>query len=807
MTACARPGCAGEIDSGYCNVCGYPPEPAGAPERPLVAAEGAPGADGGGADGGSCQRPGCGGTMDGGYCDWCGLAAVQGPEELLGVAADPAAPGPDVPASSSAAGAAPSANTASGSRGTSTVRRLSTSTATATAGRSVNATGSGGSRGNLGAGLVEIPSVPYRDPQSVLLVDPEVPERKRFCAHCDNPVGRSRGSRPARTEGFCPHDGKPYSFTPKLWPGNLVAGQYLVAGCIAHGGLGWIYLAQDKNVSDRWVVLKGLLDAGDESAMAAAIAERRFLAEVEHPKIVKIYNFVEHDDFGYIVMEYVGGESLREVRTRHREEEGSPLPVAQAIAYVLEILPAIGYLHHRGLLFCDFKPDNVIQTEEQLKLIDLGGVRGSDDAVSDLYGTVGYQAPEVPHTGASVVSDLYTVARTLAVLTVDFAGFQDEKRYAVRLPARKGVPAFQRYESFHRFLQKATATDPTTRFQSAGEIAEQLVGVLRQVVAIDGGSPVPAPSTLFSAELGAEPDALPWQQLPVPAVDPNDPASGVLATLALVGADQRQALLDTVARSAELSLFIARSAIDAGEFAAAARELDSEEARQSGWRAAWWRAVLSLAEGRGADAVSFFAAVDRELPGELAPKVALAACLEQAEGEDVSRELQHAARYYGLVAATDPGYASASFGLARVAMRLGDREEAVSALRRIPRSSSAWVDAQITLCRVQCAPLQGEMPQVGDLVATSDVLAGLALENSVRLPLVRDLHQHALTMLVEGRTPPDDGVQLMGAELAEHAQRAALERTFRSLAKLAPTDEDRYVLVDQANACRPRTLT
>ena len=381
----------------------------------------------------------------------------------------------------------------------------------------------------------------------------------------------------------------------------------------------------------------------------------------------------------------------------------------------------------------------------------------------------------MPESGASVASDLYTVARTLAVLTIDFAGFQDEKRYAVRLPARQDVPVFQRYESFHRFLQKATATDPTTRFQSAGEMAEQLVGVLRQVVATDGGTPAPAPSTLFSAELGAVPDGLPWDQLPVPAVDPNDSASGVLATLALVGSDQRPALLETVPRSPELSLFIARSAIEAGEFTEAARELDTEEARQSGWRAAWWRAALSLAEGRGADAVSFFTAVDRELPGELAPKLALAACLEQAEGEDVGRELRNAARYYGIVAATDPGYASASFGLARVAMRLGDREEAVSALRRIPRSSSAWVDAQIMLCRVQCEPIGDEMPQVSDLVATSQVLGGLVLENSVRLPLVRNLHQHALAMLLDGRAPPDESVHLMGAEFEEQAQRAALE--------------------------------
>jgi serine/threonine-protein kinase PknG len=729
--------------------------------------------------------------MDGGYCDQCGLAPA-GPSQKVSAPAAPVAPPPAV-------------NTSSSSRGTSTVRRISTSTLTS--GRSVSATGSGGSRGNLGAGLVEMPSVPFRDPQSVLLVDPEVPERKRFCAHCEQPVGRSRGARPARTEGFCPHDGKAYSFTPKLWPGDLVNNQYLVAGCIAHGGLGWIYLAQDTKLSDRWIVLKGLLDAGDESAMSAAIAERRFLAEVEHPNIVKIHNFVEHDDFGYIVMEYVGGGSLRELRTRHRDEEGVPLPVAQAIAYVLEILPAIGYLHRRGLLFCDFKPDNVILTEEQVKLIDLGGVRRSDDADSDLYGTVGYQAPEVPESGASIASDLYTVGRTLAVLTIDFAGFQDEKRYAVRLPPRQDVPVFQRYESFYRFLQKATGADPSTRFQTAAEMAEQLVGVLRQVIATDGGSPAPAPSALFSSELGASPDACPWQFLPVPAVDPSDPASGVLATLALVGAEQRQSLLETVPRSPEVSLFIARTAIDDADYAAAALELGSEEARQSGWRAAWWRGVLSLAEGRQADARSYFAAVDAELPGELAPKLALAVCFEEAAEEGGSQALSNAARHYGTVAATDPGYASASFGLARVSVQLGDREEAISALQRIPRSSSSYVTAQVALCQVQCAPLQGEMPHVADLIATSEVLNGLALESSVRLPLLRDLHQLALVMLLEGSAQPDEQVQLMGAVLNEVGQRTAVEQTYRSLAKLAPSDEERYALVDRANSFRPHTLT
>ena len=62
-------------------------------------------------------------------------------------------------------------------------------------------------------------------------------------------------------------------------------------------------------------------------------------------------------------------------------------------------------------------------------------------------------------------------------------------------------------------------------------------------------------------------------------------------------------------------------------------------------------------------------------------------------------------------------------------------------------------------------------------------------------------------MLLDEQTPADPSVRLMDAEFEEQAQRAALERAFRSLAKLAATEEDRYALVDQANACRPRTLT
>ncbi|WP_276206851.1 serine/threonine protein kinase, partial [Streptomyces niveiscabiei] len=260
----------------------------------------------------SCQRPGCEGAYEdvgGGelYCDTCGLAPVVSATGMVG---SPATSGITPSPSSTSSQSSRSRRSVSG--------RLSRSLSGKASNRSVSVRSSGASAGSsgrarLGAGLVSVPQVPKPDPRAMVLDNPEVPERKRFCSRsdCGAPVGRSRGERVGRTEGFCTKCGHPYSFVPKLKSGDVVHGQYEVAGCLAHGGLGWVYLAVDRAVSDRWVVLKGLLDTGDQDAMEAAISERRFLAEIEHANIVRIYNFVEHLDQrtgsldGYIVMEYV----------------------------------------------------------------------------------------------------------------------------------------------------------------------------------------------------------------------------------------------------------------------------------------------------------------------------------------------------------------------------------------------------------------------------------------------------------------------------------------------------------------------
>ncbi|GAB98402.1 serine/threonine protein kinase PknG, partial [Kineosphaera limosa NBRC 100340] len=547
-----------------------------------------------------------------------------------------------------------------------------------------------GRRASLGAGLTSVPTAPALDPADAVMTDPVVPEDRRFCPSCGAPVGRGSGDAPGRTEGYCSQCRNPYSFTPKLSPGDLVGGQYEVVGCLAHGGLGWIYLARDKNVSDRWVVLKGLLNAGDADALAAAVAEQRFLAQVEHPLIVEVYNVVTQEGAAYTVMEYVGGHSLKELlKDRMAANAGryDPLPVPYALAFVLEILPAFAYLHDLGLLYCDFKPDNLLQVGESVKLIDLGGVRRIDDLDSPIYGTVGYQAPEIAELGPSVASDIFTIGRTLAVLTNEFRGYQS--RYATTLPPTSNMPAFARHDAFYRLVAKCCAPDPADRFQTIEELRGQLYGVLRQVVADQRGSGAAGqtiPSTLFEAPV-ATGDSLGWWELPALRVDEHDPMIGWLQTIQESDPQRRdRELAQAPDQSAEVLLERARTALYAGNHEQVAQHTDAVLAADPwDWRAVWLMGLDALSRDDHTAAAAAFGTVYEQIPGELAPRLALALTRE------LSGESEAAERDYLVCLRTDGAYASvASFGLARLRSARRDIRGAITALDLVPPASAAF---------------------------------------------------------------------------------------------------------------------
>ncbi|MEV4320375.1 serine/threonine protein kinase [Actinocrispum sp. NPDC049592] len=324
----------------------------------------------------------------------------------------------------------------------------------------------------LGAGLVDVPVMPYRDPTAAIMRNPMVAEEARFCVGCFSPVGRSDGRRPGDAEGRCFQCGTPFSFVPKLQTGDVVGAVYEVMGCLSYGGQGWIHLAKDHRRGE-WVVLKGMIHTGNPEALAAAMAEQQFLREVDHPNVVKIHDFVWHEraKTNFLVMEYLGGPTLRDIALNHYNQTRRALPDEQVIAYGLEILSAFGYLHSVGLLYCDLKPSNVLQVRDQVKLIDLGGMRRIGDNKSPLIHTAGFAAPELGSYGPSIASDLYAVGRTMAALSTDF-----ESRSAADMNFTH-TPSLSPY---HRVLEWATHPDPAHRPRSAEVMAHHLKKCLTQ---------------------------------------------------------------------------------------------------------------------------------------------------------------------------------------------------------------------------------------------------------------------------------------------------------------------------------------
>lgn len=670
---------------------------------------------------------------------------------------------------------------------------------------------SGGGRGRLGAGVVTVPPVPRGDPADAVLPDPRVPEHQRFCGNvdCNRPVGRSRDGSPGPTEGSCGVCGTRFSFVPRLSRGDLIGGQYEVRGCIAHGGLGWIYLATDRNVHNRWVVLKGLVHSSDPAAMAAAEAEALALAEVEHPNIVRIHNFVNHADttgtaVGYIVMEYVGGISLKQIRNARN----GPLPPAHAVAYIVEIAPALGYLHDQGLAYCDFKPDNVMQADEQLKLIDLGATVAMDDHDCVIYGTRGFQAPEIAHTGPTVASDIYTVGRTLATLVADLPRSSDV------LPGRDEVPAFAEHESLYRAVRRATEADPARRFPTIAELVDQLTGVLHEIAAADSGSPRPRISRHFSPQraiyaAGADAPPAPASviaALAVPRVDPADPGAALLATTSGTPPTQLEQTLQyamggsaPLRASVEIPLRLVRAALESGVPADARRRIgELASVIPDDWRLRWYRGQCALLEGDVDAAAADFEKVLDQLPGELDPKLALAAAAELRGDHDV------AVRHYTTVWRTSHTFYSAAFGLARYRARSGDRAGAVQVLDQITPASAHFTLAGTAAIDVLLAGRSSEDLDEDTLRDVDRRACALALESTARRAGVRlKVFDAALDWLAAGHAP--SATHLLGAEFDVAGIRTGMEQCYRTLARETTDLWERVTLVEQANAVRPRT--
>ncbi|MGX1885283.1 tetratricopeptide repeat protein [Streptomyces sp. NPDC055287] len=691
--------------------------------------------------------------------------------------------------------------------------------------------------------LMDLPLVEVPDP--ALLVEPVEDQPTSHAMRCGNPdctelIGV------VTAEGRC-SCGTPYALQPQLSLDDVLADQYQVVGPIAHGGLGWVYLAEDAQLYNRPVALKGLRNPHSSLAREVALRERRHLTDLNHKDIIRVINYATHRPTGtdYIVMEFAGGMALHQIAERiARDEEpfAGPRVHEFIVSYGIRILDALGYLHtHERKVYGDMKPDNVMHCGDGIKIIDVGGVRefGAPGPYTDLY-----KGPEVEDDGrAHPQSDLYSVGVTLRELA-------DSAHH----PA-PGLGA----ESLRRALARATEEEPRNRFATAAEMSLQLRGVIRELRSLRLGTETFEPSRLFEPAsaaldggLGEAPALDRWAYgihelplnaarpspdevaagLPVPKTDPDDPQAASLARISYDAPGLLQLLADWTP-STELHLLRCRLHLGLARRGSARRTRRRAHHHEQAlaelglaaalvgdmaphdWRLRWHTGLLHLGHDRIAEAREEFDLVYDSLPGEYAPKLALGYCHERLGEPDRARD------YYEAVWLRNHSLGSAAFGLARIHLAREEREKALDILEHVPKDSRHRTAARTAIVRILAGrrPPHGAPPPLESLVTALARVTRLREEEGLtdRHAVLR-LETHIREVVLDwvcGAPGEQAGragrlarlrERVQDEDLTENRLRRRLEEAYRGLSQQAG-DVRAHALLDLANGIRPLRWT
>ncbi len=279
---------------------------------------------------------------------------------------------------------------------------------------------------------------------------------------------------------------------------STVRGQHLIGqeigSCIlekqlGHGGSSAVFLAQSRS-SDEKVAVKVFLPRSTMDKQTQKNFYRRFLreaqaaSELDHPNILSIYAYGEHNGLPYIVMPYMPGGTLSEYIAKH-----GPLSLSEAQQYLEQISSALNYAHEHGRVHCDVKPANILLDDQgHVVLSDFGIVRSMQPDTEStlqsiksseiLMGTPDYISPEQA-LGQELDgrSDVYSLAVTLFFLLAGRPPFKAESSIAMALmhvhekPPALGMMRADITPQINSVIGKALSKRPEERFQTAGEFS------------------------------------------------------------------------------------------------------------------------------------------------------------------------------------------------------------------------------------------------------------------------------------------------------------------------------------------------
>ena len=308
-------------------------------------------------------------------------------------------------------------------------------------------------------------------------------------------------------------------------------GKFELHDLIGEGAMGVVWKAYD-SVLRRYVALKLLPTKVSRTGdiRERFLREARAAGVLQHANIVTIYDLGEAESQLFIAMELVDGRDLSAIITGHE-----PLPLERKLDIVIEVLEALTYAHHRGVIHRDIKPSNVrIATDGGIKIMDFGIARlQKADATGSgaIVGTPTYMAPEQITNGAiTPATDVFSVGCMLYELLCYQRPFEAESVHGVLYqvltteprPLRTVAPSIP--AALERVVAKAMNKVPHERYESAG----QMMSTLQQIRAALSGADEEATQPLGR-----------WTPLPRPMLKLITHASmkariGVLGALAAV---------------------------------------------------------------------------------------------------------------------------------------------------------------------------------------------------------------------------------------------------------------------------------
>jgi serine/threonine protein kinase len=269
-------------------------------------------------------------------------------------------------------------------------------------------------------------------------------------------------------------------------------GKYALLSELGRGATAVVYLAED-TFNNRKVAIK--LQVKDESAgpEEARRFEKLFLNEaamfgkLSHPNIVAVYDAVVEGEQQYIVMEWVGGGSLKKFCT-----ETNLLPVRQAVLVIFKACRALDYAFQNGVIHRDIKAANILLSDrDEIKISDFGTAQISQAMHTQIDGFVGspaYMAPEqINEEPPSVQTDIYSLGVTFYELLTGRLPYQGTNTVSMinkilnedPTPIRSIRPDLP--EPIVKIVEKAMAKEPAKRYQAWYDMASDLADTFPQL--------------------------------------------------------------------------------------------------------------------------------------------------------------------------------------------------------------------------------------------------------------------------------------------------------------------------------------